>query len=107
MQVLTATAFFSFSFPRGSTVLRNPGRVFSTFLNPVLDFLEGGRGGGGSPVARTLPTQDSTTQKGEDEHPCLERVSNGDISDQAVKTDSRNCAANVIGFSLAFKYLRK
>jgi hypothetical protein len=28
------------------------------------------------PVSRPLPTQDSTTQKNEDRHPCLERDSN-------------------------------
>jgi hypothetical protein len=31
---------------------------------------------GDQPVARPVPTQDSTTQKSADAHPCLERDSN-------------------------------
>jgi hypothetical protein len=53
------------------------------------------------PVARPLPTQDNTTQKDADKHPCLERDSNPRDSVRAFKAQASNCAAT----GSAIKYL--
>lgn len=46
----------------------------------LLDCLDGGK-----PDTRTLPPLDSTTQKDEDKHPCIVRVSNPRSEYQSVQ----------------------
>jgi hypothetical protein len=49
------------------------------------------------PVARPLPTQDNTTQKDADKHPCLKRDSNPRSSNQPAKTHASDRTATVTG----------
>jgi hypothetical protein len=64
-----------FFFSCGSTVLLDPGRMTYTRFLELFIFSSYGRTHWTSdqPVARPQPTQDNTTQKYEDKHPCLKR----------------------------------
>jgi hypothetical protein len=61
-----------FSENLGHLLIRGFGAVFSSVVRTPWP----GWGGGYRLVTRSLLTQDSTTQKDEDKHPCLERDSN-------------------------------
>jgi hypothetical protein len=54
--------------------------------------------GSDQPVARPLPTQDNTTQKDADKHPCLDsEIRTHDPSDQPAKTHASDSTATVTG----------
>jgi hypothetical protein len=75
--MLFVCLFVSFFF--GSVVLGEPMTpsldISVSYSSTLVRFL-GWRGGGGQPIARPLFTQDNTTQKDEDRHPCLEQYLN-------------------------------
>jgi hypothetical protein len=72
----SCAAFLFFPFPRGSTFLGKPSPpAYGRFRNR-LSTVGTTPWTRGRPVARSLPTQDSTTQKDENKHPCFEWDSN-------------------------------
>jgi hypothetical protein len=61
------------SFPVALRVLQNLEDLFLRFLSLAFRHLVELTGRGSRPVARPVPTQDNTTQKDENKHPCLEQ----------------------------------
>jgi hypothetical protein len=52
---------------------------------------------GDQPEAKPLPTQESTTQKDKDKHPCLSRIRTHDLSVQAIKAFASDRSASENG----------